>query len=329
MNEQSKNSAQTSIDEQAADWYANMQSTDADKAGFAKWRLADAAHAKAYDALGKMWSASEGLANDSDILAQLGNIPSASSAKSRTPWYYTGAAAAVLIMSFLGLFLTNNQTQTQNYATTIDQQQIILLDDGTTITLDANSQLQVAMSNQNRDVQLLKGRARFNVAKDPQRPFVVSTDTGSVRALGTIFDVNKNKQLLHVALLEGRVEVAPKQATDTIQKQVMTAGHQTTVSSTQGVAKPTPMNQDQPQDWTNGILQFNATPLDVAVEEFNRYLKKPLRIRGKNIADLQITGSFSTKEPQKIISALTTIFPLEAVTSNKFVMLTWDPKRHK
>ncbi|MCJ8269396.1 MAG: FecR domain-containing protein, partial [Psychrosphaera sp.] len=310
----------------AADWYAKMQAQNPDKAGFAKWRLGAPEHAKAYQAYEQMWADSHALANDSDILAQLANIPSVEKT-SRSRWYMPSAAAAVLLVSFITMFLIQNIPQVEDFSTGIAQQQIVQLDDGTIVTLDANTKIQVTMSSQGRDVQLFKGRARFDVAKDSQRPFVVSTNVGSVRAIGTIFDVNKTKHAFNVALLEGIVEVAAKSTKNKSQKELMSAGQKTTVSTSHGVAKPTKITQDLANGWTNGLLQFNATPLSQAVAEFNRYLKKPLRIRDKDIGQFQITGSFATKEPEKIIEALTIMFPLKAVPSKNVVLLVWDQTR--
>lgn len=309
-----------SLEQQAADWYANLKSDNPDSAGFATWRLADPAHAKAYQGYEQIWRDANLLANDADLMGELSNIPTAGQQTNRSnryPWSMFSAAAAVLLVSFLALFMLQNQPQLDNFSTPIGARLTVQLADGSEVTLDADSQLQVSMTSQQRAVQLIKGRARFDVAKDSARPFVVSTNQGSVRAVGTIFDVNKSQQAFHVALLEGIVEVAAKHR---VEKLMMTAGKQTTVSNTQGIATPIEISLDS-QSWTRGLLQFNATPLSVAIEQINRYLKKPLRVKDPRVAELLISGSFSSKEPEKIIKALTLMFGLQAEYSSTEVLL--------
>ena len=57
------------------------------------------------------------------------------------------------------------------------------------------------------DPVLLRGEARFQVAKNPARPFVVATREARVRAVGTLFNVRTDGAVTDVAVLEGRVEV--------------------------------------------------------------------------------------------------------------------------
>ena len=86
----------------------------------------------------------------------------------------------------------------------------ITLSDGTQVLLSANSRLEYAkhFSAGKREVTLT-GEARFNVAKDAGRPFIVHTEQIQTQVLGTIFDVKAYPQTLpDVTLYEGKVEVS-------------------------------------------------------------------------------------------------------------------------
>ena len=86
----------------------------------------------------------------------------------------------------------------------------ITLSDGTQVLLSANSRLEYAkhFSAGKREVTLT-GEARFNVAKDAGRPFIVHTEQIQTPVLGTVFDVKAYPQTLpDVTLYEGKVEVS-------------------------------------------------------------------------------------------------------------------------
>ena len=86
----------------------------------------------------------------------------------------------------------------------------ITLSDGTEVLLSANSRLEYSksFSTDKREVKLV-GEARFNVAKDAERPFIVHTEQLQTQVLGTVFDVKAYPQAQpDVTLYEGRVEVS-------------------------------------------------------------------------------------------------------------------------
>src|SRR5205823_2531257 len=83
----------------------------------------------------------------------------------------------------------------------------IALPDGSLIELNARSSVRVRFTSNERAVELFEGQALFRVAKDPARPFIVSSDGKRVRAVGTQFDVYRKKASTTVTVLEGRVTV--------------------------------------------------------------------------------------------------------------------------
>ena len=86
----------------------------------------------------------------------------------------------------------------------------LTLNDGTKVLLSANSRLTYdkAFTSEKREVMLV-GEARFNVAKDANRPFIVCTERIQTQVLGTVFDVKAYPQAVpDVTLYEGSVEVS-------------------------------------------------------------------------------------------------------------------------
>ena len=81
------------------------------------------------------------------------------------------------------------------------------MEDGSTIALNTNSRVNIDYSGERRVVQLLRGEASFDVAKSPQRPFVVYAGSGLIWAVGTAFNVRYTSDLVDVIVTEGIVKV--------------------------------------------------------------------------------------------------------------------------
>ncbi|MEI9850127.1 MAG: FecR domain-containing protein [Sphingomonas sp.] len=88
----------------------------------------------------------------------------------------------------------------------------VTLDDGSVVTLDTGTRLEVAFTQGERRLRLLAGRARFEVAHDAGRPFIVAAGDGEVVATGTIFDVSLVGARPRVRLIQGSVEVRSRSA---------------------------------------------------------------------------------------------------------------------
>jgi transmembrane sensor len=95
----------------------------------------------------------------------------------------------------------------QAIETALAERRQVMLDDGTVVQLEPETKLRVKLEDHNRYVALERGRALFRVAKDAQRPFWVSTDHTSVRAVGTAFGVESGKRGVIVTVAEGKVAV--------------------------------------------------------------------------------------------------------------------------
>ena len=138
----------------------------------------------------------------------------------------------------------------------------ITLDDGTQVLLSANSRLEYSksFSADKREVKLV-GEARFNVAKDAQRPFIVHTEQIQTQVLGTVFDVKAYPQTLpDVTLYEGRVEVSLNGASP----RLMQPGEQASLDK-KGQLKLDKAPETQGV-WTEGEFAFdNKKLIDVMI----------------------------------------------------------------
>src|SRR3546814_3917007 len=93
------------------------------------------------------------------------------------------------------------------YRTVLGERRVVTLADGSTVSLDAASEVRVAYSERARELALVRGQARFDVAHDPRRPFAVQARDQRVVATGTAFNVDLFGPQVLITLIEGHVQV--------------------------------------------------------------------------------------------------------------------------
>ena len=93
------------------------------------------------------------------------------------------------------------------YATGTGERISATLRDGSQVTLDTQSELEVAFTRTQRTVRLKRGQAFFDVSKDKDRPFVVEANNRRLVAVGTAFDVRLDGSQIRVTMVEGVVRV--------------------------------------------------------------------------------------------------------------------------
>jgi transmembrane sensor len=100
----------------------------------------------------------------------------------------------------------------RRYSTPVGVFASLPLQDGSKITLDTRTQVRVDLSNTERRVDLDRGEAYFEVAKDPRRSFVVRAGRERIIALGTQFSVRRNGDDVRVVVTEGSVRLESEDA---------------------------------------------------------------------------------------------------------------------
>ncbi|OYW27819.1 MAG: hypothetical protein B7Z44_10755, partial [Caulobacter sp. 12-67-6] len=177
---------QDPIQQAAADWFVRLQGDAAleDWTAFQAWLEADPAHAAAYDAIEALWVELDDAPANDDLPCQ--EAPARAVADNVSPfqrraerpsrrWVWaagaTAAAAAALVLAVLPQLTRPTFT---DYSTRRGEIREIALADGSRLTLGSATVVRVHLGRAQRDVTLVDGEARFDVAHLPTRPFVVS-----------------------------------------------------------------------------------------------------------------------------------------------------------
>jgi transmembrane sensor len=204
-----------------------------------------------------------------------------------------------------------------DYSTRRGERLEVTLPDGTAITLNTETDLDVVFDGRYRRVQMLRGQAFFAVAKDPLRPFVVEAGGKQIVAIGTAFDVRLDNDRLEVLLVEGRVAVENVARSDAVAtlaalsdaRVQLNPGETLVATGSEVVHTPAP-NPERQLKWRDGLIEFDNTTLANAVEEFNRYSERAIRIEDPQVAELLISGIFRTNSQRNFLDALTSLHPV-------------------
>ena len=309
------------IEEEASRWLvardACAPSTE-DEAAFDRWIGEDMRHRVAYLHLEAVWRRGERLREltPQDRTADTDQLP----AYRRRRWPLALAAAVILAL-LASVMFSRVYFGWEHYQTLVGGFSRIVLDDGSVIDLNTDRELRVRMRKGQREVQLLRGEGRFQVAHDTQRPFVVFAGDAAVRAVGTAFCVRlREAAQLEVVVAAGAVTI---DTTHQLHAPAVRAGETAMLHSDHiAVSRMEPPQLEQRLAWTSGQIQFRGETLEYAVEEFNRYNRRRLRLADASLAGLRVVGTFSATDPDSFAAALASTFGLrvEATQTDAIVL---------
>jgi RNA polymerase sigma factor (sigma-70 family) len=163
------------------------------------------------------------------------------------------------------------------------------LPDGSELTLDAASRAEVLYFPARRTVRLLTGSVFLAVARDPDRPLVLTAGGHTVQVLGTRFEVAlQTSGGLQVSVESGRVQVCNAVG----EKRVLDAGQKLVIDEAQHMSVVNGMS-DSIAPWREGWLDFRQVRLDEAIARLERYVGRPLRV-SPDAAALMVFGRVHT-----------------------------------
>ncbi|WP_426111057.1 FecR family protein [Pseudomonas sp. DSP3-2-2] len=235
---------------------------------------------------------------------------------SRRIW--TMGIAASLVLG-LGLAWVHRMALDADYYTGTGERRQIVLADGSHITLNAHSAVDVNLTADGRRITLRKGEALFNVTPDSQRPFSVQAGTLNATALGTIYAVRREGEQVDVTVRRGRVAVTEGPETVTLGAGETVSGRADGLGATQGV------DVDKMLAWEQGRLVFELTPLSQVLEQVERYRPGIVMIRDTSLGALKVSGTFQLDHLDEGLVTLEKVFPLKIERYTNYLLVV-SPK---
>ncbi|WP_394222315.1 FecR family protein [Alteromonas gracilis] len=257
-------------------------------------------------------------------------------------------AASFLMVGFLSyqglnLFSSPDQTppisQVASYSlqasTKAGEHKSISLEDGSTLWLNTNSQVNIAFTDTSRVIQLVKGELHIEVAKDKSRPLNVLAAGKAIQAVGTAFNVQYHRGDLELVVTEGVVEVASytlnKANGKTIINPIITpqatpltlVEGEKSLLSLPNSAIETVSREDITNDlsWREGKIVFRGESLIDVIEEVSRYTDKTVVLGDSALANMQVAGLFNTNDVDALIAALADNLQISTDYSNDTIVL--------
>lgn len=261
----------TSLEQAAFAWLARRHSgrwTEDDAAAHAVWLVTDPAHPSAWLRAEAMWHELAGLRPFA--AAELRTLHARPPpAPARAGWIAGLAFAGIGAIAFgVALLLPGSFGPTETQQTGRGEHRTVTLADGSRIELNTASRVEIDYGLGCRCVRLPGGEAVFHVAHSDLRPFKVAVAQGTIRDIGTAFWVRDQASRLDVAVLEGEIEVTPK---DGSAPRHLVAGERHAWDRAGHPLQANVRPLDDLLAWRQGTLVFRDTPLTEVIAEFARY----------------------------------------------------------
>jgi transmembrane sensor len=184
------------------------------------------------------------------------------------------------------------------FATHIGEIRTVSLPDGSRMTLDTQTSIRVTFSNGERRVDLLAGRARFEVVHNDHQPFRLYAGGMTVTDKGTVFDVDTSHGL-EVHLFKGAADVTPPAGQDLSSRETVSLRPGQSIrfermSSPQVAAAPAQLH------WPEGKQTFDDVPATAVAAEANRYSKTKILIADPAAAGQNVFLDIDVRDPHLV-----------------------------
>lgn len=292
-----------SIDTQAANWFSRNRNdrSHASRDLFNTW-LADPAHAQAYAEFEALWT-------ELGELEAL-NAPLALPVRKRRRTGLALATAAAVLCAVFAMNIGAPVTLQQQQIVTREQgARTVVLDDGSRLTVNANTRVRVDFSAHQRTLYLDQGQLYIEVAANKEQPLVVQAGAARIRVVGTGFDVRRSQRQLVVSVDHGQVAFMPDPKTSTL----LTARQRATYSYANASLQSQTLGKGEVADWRSGRLAFRNRELASLVDELDLYRPGIIQLAGGPLSHYKVSGNLDVSDPMALVNALPALIPVKTV----------------
>jgi transmembrane sensor len=304
-----------SLYEQAAAWVIRLNGdpSEVDLETFALWQAQGPQYVRAYEEASLAWTTVGENSLAPTLLAMRREALERTGRYTRR-WNRRGLAAglaALIVVPLAILFVTSGSAPPeQQFETGRGEQRVIVLADGSRMSLDAMTQVKVIYGHAERRVTLASGRANFDVARDLARPMNVQAGPRTVTALGTVFTVEREPHDVVVTLVEGRVAVTSDNRSRSLIE--MNPRQQLRIADDGAITMREGLDPVLALAWREGKLIFDDEPLADVVATMNNYVTIPIVVEGRAGA-LRVSGVFKAGDTPAFVEAIESLFPVEVL----------------
>ncbi|MEM7079824.1 MAG: FecR domain-containing protein [Pseudomonadota bacterium] len=295
---------QDRLSDEAIEWLARLRAhdvTDQETADFAHWLNHSPAHKHAFDEATALWHLSAGI-----DAAHATALPARSRHSHRRLQWTAGLATAASVL-LLGIVLLID-SGAKSYETGVGEQQRIVLEDGSIMYLNTDTQLRVRYDDEAREVELQRGEAWFDVQRAPSRPFLVQGGQARIKVLGTAFVVRETAGYTRVGVSHGRVQVTPLNSG--VSHRNLVVGDLATVYDSSVIDAS--FDPEQELSWRAGQLIYRNTRLEDLLADLSRYVPANMNLNATSaLADRRVSAVLFVDDQEAMLEALAHIAPIK------------------
>lgn len=296
----------------AATWYVNLSADptcEDERKAWRLWLAQDVRHAEA-------WTQVEQLQQRMALLSPDTALPALADVRARRR--AVNKVLGLLLMTGAGgaslLAVEPLSARMAQYRTAKGERRQLQLADGSQMTLNTDSAVDVHYGNQLREIRLHHGELLLQTASDPaRRPLLVHTAQGSVRALGTRFSVYSHDGRSDVQVFEHAVELRAADNPGTVLH--LEAGQQASFDARSIL--PARALDDSSDAWTRGMLVALDWPLRRVLDELARYRRGYLACSDA-VAHLRVTGALRLDDTDTVLQNLANALPIRVQSLTRY-----------
>ncbi|MGF6992843.1 FecR domain-containing protein [Paraburkholderia sp. GAS32] len=314
----------------AVEWWMELQSGDdtrAQQLALARWCAEHPDHERAWQHICSVSSRFRGLAETGTDNADTGGAAAARAALTRPGSAKRRANVKVLAtLLFAGgaTWIAGEHVPWRAWSadarTALGERRTMTLADGTRLTLNTDSAIDIRFSSIERRLRLIKGEIMIATghSDSERRPFIVETAQGSLQPLGTRFAVRQQSTLCRLDVFEGAVRINPFDAPGLAP--VVHAGQRARFTR-DDVSAVEPISENDAA-WTDGLIVASGMRLGDFVNELDRYRAGHLSC-DPSVAGLRLSGTFPLADTDRVLDTLARTLPIEVV----FITRYWGSVR--
>ena len=320
----------TKIKEEAIYWLACEKEglNELEKQELKHWLESNQEHQKAYNRMKLVQQMAKSISKENaQILSEQAHKEARKIRFLEKTRYFSSAAAILLIVCFSAFKIYDNNFAVQ-YSKTFQTDKTNLanqqLPDGSSIFIDAKTNLNIEFYKGKREVTLNNGRVMFEVAKDENRVFIIKSGDINIEVVGTKFEVIHKKDITTINVEEGIVKTYfSSYFFDKQNEKLLTKENSITYSNFQGnINNQEKINPEKIALWRENLISLNKVSLKDAFDEFSKYNDISTSFSSKEVENYLITAEFSSTQLEIFLKTISKIYPLKIDKNDKNIKIS-------
>ena len=250
--------------------------------------------------------------------------------RSKESHFYKYAIAASIVI-FISVFIFNNNDNNTGNQTSIvknivketkyGQKLEIILPDGSKAFMNSGSKIifPEKFTDSIREITL-EGEAFFDVVKDINRPFIITSNNLKTKVLGTTFNVEAytDEKDIKVTLATGKVSIEAEG-----KKAILIPSEQVVFNKQDSKITTRKVDVNKYLDWKNGVLRFENVTLGEAANKLEKWYNVTIDFESEGLNNCVFTGSFKNEELKTVLESLIFVkqhMSYDIISDNKIIL---------